>query len=64
MVESADADPTPDALKAFQQRLQVMQSTLGAWNEIQTKDLPHLNALLRQAKLPAINIEEAEKKSR
>ena len=64
VVESADAAPTPDALKAFQQRLQVMQSTLGAWNEIQTKDLPHLNALLRQAKLPAINIEEAEKKSR
>ncbi|MEJ2007214.1 MAG: hypothetical protein P8Z30_03505 [Acidobacteriota bacterium] len=57
VVESADAAPTPDALKAFRQRKQVMESTLRAWNEIRTKDLPRLNSLLRQAKLRVISVE-------
>ena len=56
VVESADAAPTPDALKAFHQRRQVLESTMGEWSEIKSKDLPKLNSLLRQAKLPAITI--------
>ena len=60
VVESADAAPTPDALTAFHQRQQVMESTLAMWEEIKAKDLAHLNSILRQAMLPAISVEKTE----
>jgi photosystem II stability/assembly factor-like uncharacterized protein len=64
VVESADAAPTPDAIKAFHQRQQVMESTFDAWQEIKLKDMPLLNSLLRQAKLPAISIEKSTERPR
>ncbi len=63
VVESADAAPTPDAMKAFHQKQQVTQSTLGVWREIKTRDLPKLNSLLRQAKVPAVTIGYAPKET-
>ena len=63
VVESADAAPTPDALAAFQQARQVMESTLAMWQEIKSTDLAHLNSILRQARLPAISLKKTEAKS-
>ena len=63
VVESADAAPTPDAIKAFHQKQQVMKSTLGVWREIKTRDIPELNSLLRQAKLPTISVGQTPKET-
>ena len=63
VVESADAAPTPDALKSFHQSQQVMESTLATWQEIKSKELPQLNSLLRQAKLPAISLGKTDEES-
>jgi hypothetical protein len=64
VVESADAAPTPDAIKAFHQKQQVMKSTLAEWREIKTKDLPEFNSLLRSAKMPAVMLGHTPKGTR
>ncbi len=60
-IESADVAPTHDALTAFQQAQQLLQATLARWREIKSKDLPQLNELLRQVKLPPLSLEESTK---
>ncbi len=50
-VESADAAPTPDALRAWQIDQQIMQKTLGKWEKIRTGDVPRVNELLRKEHL-------------
>ncbi|MCL5671018.1 MAG: hypothetical protein M1423_06960, partial [Acidobacteria bacterium] len=61
VVESADAAPTPDALKAFQLNLEVLHRTLGVWRRIKTEDLPQLNALLRQLHQAPVTLEKGKK---
>jgi len=57
-VESADVAPSLDALTAFNHDQQLTQKSLRAWEELKTKDLARLNALLRQANLPALTLEK------
>jgi len=56
-VESADVAPTPDAITAFQRERQAVQKALVQWKELRTRDLPRLNASLKQANLPPIALE-------
>ena len=37
---------------------QVLRSTLAQWSEVKTRDLPHLNTMLREANVPPISLEE------
>jgi hypothetical protein len=53
-VESADAAPTPDALRAWQIDQQVLHQTLGKWEKITTQDVPRVNRLLEKAGLKKI----------
>ena len=57
-VESADVAPTADAVSAFQHDQQAAQEALAQWNVIESKDLPRLNASLKQANLPPLSLEE------
>ena len=57
---SADVAPTPDAVTAFQRDQQAVQKTLGEWNLIKSKDVPHLNLSLKQARLPPISVDEGK----
>jgi len=57
-VESADVAPTVDALTAFEHDRQLTQKALNAWAELKTKDVAHVNELLRQAGLPALTLEK------
>ncbi|MCU1287152.1 MAG: hypothetical protein JWO13_3502 [Acidobacteriales bacterium] len=53
-VQSAAAAPTPDQLRAFEENSKVMQSTLAQWQQVVTRELPQLNAQLKQANLAEI----------
>jgi photosystem II stability/assembly factor-like uncharacterized protein len=53
-LQSADAAPTPDQLKALSSLEAQVKTTLAAWQQLQTSDLASLNAKLQQAGLPVI----------
>jgi photosystem II stability/assembly factor-like uncharacterized protein len=55
-LQSADAAPTPDQLKALSGLEAQVKSTLEGWQKLQTSDVSSLNAKLQQAGLPVISI--------
>jgi len=60
-VESADVAPTGDAVTAFGRDRQEMQKVLAQWNEIVSKDVPKLNASLKQTNLQPVLLEEGKR---
>jgi len=56
-VESADAAPTPDALRGFAERKKLLAEGLGRWHELIANDLPKLNASLGAAGLAPLTTE-------
>lgn len=57
IVDSADEAPTSQANATFADVQRALEQQLAAWNEIKVKDLPALNAQLRQAGLSPVSIE-------
>ena len=55
-LQSADAAPTPDQLKALTVLEGQAKTTLAQWQQLLTTDLTTLNGRLQQVGLPAINI--------
>jgi photosystem II stability/assembly factor-like uncharacterized protein len=55
-VNSGDGPPTVEARKAFAEAEPVLAATLAKWNTLKTKDLPAVNAQLKQAGLAPIVI--------
>ena len=53
-VDGADAAPSPDAVTGFDKIQPALAATLAAWEALKTRDLPALNARLKQAGQPAI----------
>ncbi len=53
-VDGADADPTPDAQKGFEQLESTLTKTLAAWEALKAGSLAALNAKLRQAGEPPV----------
>jgi len=58
LVDSADAAPTSQAAGAFTTYQKLLDQQLAKWKAIKAQDLPKLNSLLQQRKLPAITIKE------
>jgi hypothetical protein len=48
-VESADAAPTPDAVKGLEQRREAAGRSMAAWEELLRTDLPRVNRALTAA---------------
>ena len=57
-VQSADVAPTADAVTALRRDRQAIAKALAQWNEIKSRDLPKLNAALKQANLQPVSLEE------
>ena len=55
-VESADAAPTVQANETFFTYKRLLDQQLAKWDELQAKDIPALNELLRQRQMPPIKI--------
>jgi hypothetical protein len=53
-VESADAPPTAASYAVFEEVNHRLESQLAAWQEIQSRELASLNALIHQNNIPAI----------
>jgi hypothetical protein len=55
-VNSGDGAPTSEALKALAEAQASLSATMGKWKELRAKDLPGLNAMLRQAGMSPIEM--------
>ena len=55
-VDNADAAPSPDAVAGFDKLQPPLAATLAAWDGLKTGDLAALNAALRKAGQPAIEL--------
>ncbi|HYX24313.1 MAG TPA: hypothetical protein VFC23_09200 [Thermoanaerobaculia bacterium] len=55
-VDGADAAPSPDAVAGFDQARKMLAVTLAAWDALKTKDLAALNATLKKAGQPEIEV--------
>jgi len=53
-VESADTPPTAASYTVFEEVNRKLESQLAAWQEMQSKDLISLNALMQKNNIPAI----------
>jgi photosystem II stability/assembly factor-like uncharacterized protein len=53
-IDGADAAPSPDAVAGFGMIQETLTSALTAWDELKAKDLPVLNAHLKEAGQPVI----------
>jgi hypothetical protein len=58
LLQGADAAPTSQALAAVTERRQALSTLRVKWNALKTQDLTNLNAQLKAANLPAIEIKE------
>jgi hypothetical protein len=54
--DTADRAPTAQALAAFEDARNTLGVQLAQWEMIQQKDLPALNALIRNSKIPPLRI--------
>jgi photosystem II stability/assembly factor-like uncharacterized protein len=57
-VDGADAAPSPDAVSGFEQAQKSLAVALAAWETLKTKDLAALNAALKKAGQPGIEIKD------
>jgi photosystem II stability/assembly factor-like uncharacterized protein len=62
-VDSADAAPTPRAMKAFAMLQHSLGDLTDNWNEVKSKDIPLLNDQLRKANLPPVEFNAAGPRS-
>ena len=53
-VESADSAPTKQSGEVYAILLERLNAQLGAWRELQAKDLPALNELIMKSNIPPI----------
>jgi len=58
LLQGADAAPTTQATEAVAGARKSLADVLGRWKELRTGDLPKLNAQLKQAGLPIIEIKD------
>jgi photosystem II stability/assembly factor-like uncharacterized protein len=56
-VDGADTTPTTQAIATFEEVQKVLNEQLTRWSVIKNEDVPALNAQLRSAHLPAINMQ-------
>jgi photosystem II stability/assembly factor-like uncharacterized protein len=54
LVDGADSAPSEESFAAYRRLCAGLNETLGAWQDLKSKDLPGLNALLTQNKLVEI----------
>jgi hypothetical protein len=57
MLQAADATPTGLMREAVSERQEALADIMQRWDEFKTKGVASLNALLKQAKLPEIEVE-------
>jgi photosystem II stability/assembly factor-like uncharacterized protein len=57
MLQAADATPTSQMREAVSDRREALADLMERWDEFKTKGVASLNALLKQAKLPEIEVE-------
>jgi hypothetical protein len=55
-VESPDAAPTTQQLTAFAGYGQAVDRQIAKWEELKSKDLAELNAMLRKQRLPEVGL--------
>jgi hypothetical protein len=55
-VDGADNAPSPDAVSGFEQARKALAVALATWETLKTKDLAALNAALKKAGQPGIEI--------
>ena len=55
-VESADAEPTPDAVAGFADREEMVEEGLAAWKTFLAAELPKANRALEAASLPSLKV--------
>jgi hypothetical protein len=58
LLQGADAAPTSQAVAAVTDRRQALSNLMAKWNALKTQDLVNLNAQLKAATLPAIEIKD------
>jgi photosystem II stability/assembly factor-like uncharacterized protein len=58
LLQGADAVPTSQALAAVTERRQALTNLMAKWNALKTQDVAKLNAQLKAANLPAIEIKD------
>jgi photosystem II stability/assembly factor-like uncharacterized protein len=56
LLQGADAAPTPQAAAAVAETLKAHGDVMARWSELKTRDLAGLNARLKEANLPAVEI--------
>jgi hypothetical protein len=56
MLQAADAAPTSQMAEAVSERQDALADLMERWDEFRTKGVASLNALLKQAKLPEIEV--------
>jgi len=55
VADTADAAPTTQAAVVYQELESALETLLSKWKAMETQDLPALNALLKNANLPAVD---------
>jgi hypothetical protein len=58
LLQGADAAPTPQAVAAVADSLKALGDLMARWNELKTRDLANLNAQLKEADLPAVEVKD------
>jgi hypothetical protein len=58
LMQAADAAPTSQVLAAVAERQKSLAALMGKWNALKTQDLAALNAQLKTAGLPVIEIKD------
>jgi photosystem II stability/assembly factor-like uncharacterized protein len=58
LLQGADAAPTPQAVSAVADSLKALEDLMARWNELKTRDLANLNAQLKEAGLPAVEVKD------
>ena len=56
LLQAADAAPTTQAIAAVTERREALRALLAKWDALRTKDVAALNAMLKAANLPAVEL--------
>jgi hypothetical protein len=58
LLQDADATPTPQAVAAVADSLKALGDLMARWNELKTRGLANLNAQLKEADLPTVEVKD------
>jgi len=58
LLQGAEGEPTSQALAAISERKQAFATLMGKWNAFKTQDVTAINAQLKTAGLPPIEIKD------